>query len=284
MDNDLFTYEFEIFRLANIPCDLNEADDSEQQMTHESDDDMEYDPSNVEFTEWDVRSGQLVTAKMMHIVMEDNFENTNRDHKEREYNMEHEDEEMCELPDNQERSVCNIRRFKMVKYSFGENEEYVAVKENEYDDLTSTNTRDRNASFFLNFIHDLAGEKSTISKDEAPEVIITFLKRITVLLQSPVIIIRTDNGTEFKNQVLKVYFDSVGITHQMSSVRTPQQNGAVERRNRTLVEDARTMFIFSRAPLFLWAEAIATACFTQNRSIIHRRFNKTPYELINGRK
>nr|GFB56687.1 retrovirus-related Pol polyprotein from transposon TNT 1-94 [Tanacetum cinerariifolium] len=56
------------------------------------------------------------------------------------------------------------------------------------------------------------------SKDEAPEVIIKFLKRITVLLQSPVIIIRTDNGTEFKNQLLKVYFDSVGITHQMSSV------------------------------------------------------------------
>nr|GEW95800.1 retrovirus-related Pol polyprotein from transposon TNT 1-94 [Tanacetum cinerariifolium] len=70
----------------------------------------------------------------------------------------------------------------------------------------------------------------------------------------------------------------------MSSVRTPQQNGVVERRNQTLVEAARTMLIFSRAPLFLWIEAIASACFTQNRSIIHRRFNKTPYELINGRK
>nr|GFD25235.1 retrovirus-related Pol polyprotein from transposon TNT 1-94 [Tanacetum cinerariifolium] len=79
-------------------------------------------------------------------------------------------------------------------------------------------------------------------------------------------------------------FDSVGITHQMSSVRTPQQNRVVERRNWTLVEAARTMLIFSCAPLFLWAEAIATACFTQNCSIIHRRFNKTPYELINGRK
>nr|GEW10277.1 Gag-Pol polyprotein [Tanacetum cinerariifolium] len=53
---------------------------------------------------------------------------------------------------------------------------------------------------------------------------------------------------------------------------------------RTLVEAARTMLIFSRAPLFLWAKAIATACFTPNRSIIHRRFNKTPYELINERK
>ncbi|GJV71417.1 retrovirus-related pol polyprotein from transposon TNT 1-94 [Tanacetum coccineum] len=104
------------------------------------------------------------------------------------------------------------------------------------------------------------------SKDEAPEVIKTFLKRITVLLQSPVIIIRTDNGTEFKNQILKEYFDSVGISHQASSVRTPQQNGVVERRNRTLVEAARTMLIFSHAPLFLWAEAIATSCYTQNRS------------------
>nr|GEX08354.1 putative ribonuclease H-like domain-containing protein [Tanacetum cinerariifolium] len=84
--------------------------------------------------------------------------------------------------------------------------------------------------------------------------------------------------------VLKEYFDSVGISYQMSSIRTPQQNGVVEHKNRTLVEAARTMLIFSHAPLFLWAEAIATACFTQNRFIIHCHFNKTPYELINGRK
>ncbi|GJX37412.1 retrovirus-related pol polyprotein from transposon TNT 1-94 [Tanacetum coccineum] len=58
----------------------------------------------------------------------------------------------------------------------------------------------------------------------------------------------------------------------------------VDRENRTLVEAARTMLIFSRAPFFLWAEAIATACYTQNHSIIHRQFNKTPYELINGKK
>nr|GFC53407.1 integrase, catalytic region, zinc finger, CCHC-type, peptidase aspartic, catalytic [Tanacetum cinerariifolium] len=68
---------------------------------------------------------------------------------------------------------------------------------------------------------------------------------------SPVIIIRTNNNTEFKNHVLKDYFDSVGISHQMSSVRTPQKNGVVKRRNRTLVEAARTMLIFSRASLFL---------------------------------
>ncbi|GJY61908.1 retrovirus-related pol polyprotein from transposon TNT 1-94 [Tanacetum coccineum] len=67
------------------------------------------------------------------------------------------------------------------------------------------------------------------SKDEAPEEIKTFLKKITVLLQAPVIIVRTDNGTEFKNQVLQEYFKSVGISYQASSVCTPQQNGVLLR-------------------------------------------------------
>nr|GEZ26248.1 retrovirus-related Pol polyprotein from transposon TNT 1-94 [Tanacetum cinerariifolium] len=66
--------------------------------------------------------------------------------------------------------------------------------------------------------------------------------------------------------------------------RTPQQNGVVEKRNRTLVEAARTMLTFANLPSFLWAEAIATACFTQNRLIIDKCFDKTPYELINKRK
>nr|GFB56653.1 retrovirus-related Pol polyprotein from transposon TNT 1-94 [Tanacetum cinerariifolium] len=76
----------------------------------------------------------------------------------------------------------------------------------------------------------------------------------------------------------------VGITQQFSAARTPQQNGVVEKRNRTLVEAARTMLIFANLPSFLWAEAIATSCFTQNHSIIQKHFDKTPYELINKRK
>nr|GEV75434.1 hypothetical protein [Tanacetum cinerariifolium] len=95
--------------------------------------------------------------------------------------------------------------------------------------------------------------------------------------------VRTDNGTEFKNKTLAKFFDEVGITQFFYS-RTPQQNGVMERRNRTLVEAARTMLTFANLPLFLWAEAIATACFTQNRSIIHKRFDKNPYELMNKRK
>nr|GEZ98819.1 integrase, catalytic region, zinc finger, CCHC-type, peptidase aspartic, catalytic [Tanacetum cinerariifolium] len=130
----------------------------------------------------------------------------------------------------------------------------------------------------------MAHATPTKTKDETPEVIKNFLKKMYVRLQAPVIIVRTDNGMEFKNQVLKEYFDSVGITHETSAAKTPQQNRVVEYRNRTLVEAAITMLIFSHAPLFLWAEAIATACYTQNCSIIHQRFNKTPYELIQGRK
>nr|GEW24984.1 retrovirus-related Pol polyprotein from transposon TNT 1-94 [Tanacetum cinerariifolium] len=117
------------------------------------------------------------------------------------------------------------------------------------------------------------------SKDEAPEVIKTFLKRISILLQSPIIFIRTKNDTEFKNQVLKKYFDSVGISHQVSYVQTPQQNGVVERRNQTLVEAARAMLICSRATLFLWAEAIASAVYNRRKKKILETMNVSFDEL-----
>ncbi|GKE52709.1 integrase, catalytic region, zinc finger, CCHC-type containing protein, partial [Tanacetum coccineum] len=96
--------------------------------------------------------------------------------------------------------------------------------------------------------------------------------------------IRTDNGTEFVNKDLTEYYERVGIFYQKTVPRTPQQNGVVERRNRTLVEAAQTMLIFSKASMFLWAEAVATACYTQNRSLIHTRHNKTPYDLVHNKK
>nr|GFA71343.1 integrase, catalytic region, zinc finger, CCHC-type, peptidase aspartic, catalytic [Tanacetum cinerariifolium] len=75
----------------------------------------------------------------------------------------------------------------------------------------------------------------------------------------------------------------VGISHETSVARSPQHNGVVERRNRTLIEAAHTMLIYAQAPLFLWAEAVATACFTENRSIIRLRHGKTPYELLHSK-
>nr|GFB40125.1 hypothetical protein [Tanacetum cinerariifolium] len=101
-----------------------------------------------------------------------------------------------------------------------------------------------------------------------------------VRLNVPVRRIRTDNGTEFVNQTLRDYYEEVGISHETSVAHSPQQNGVVERRNHTLIEAARTMLIYAQDPLFLWAEAVATACFTQNRSIICLRHGKTPYELL----
>ncbi|GJV84989.1 retrovirus-related pol polyprotein from transposon TNT 1-94 [Tanacetum coccineum] len=121
-------------------------------------------------------------------------------------------------------------------------------------------------------------------KDETPEVVTKFLKQIQVGLNKIVRYIRTDNGTEFVNKDLTKYYERDGIFHQKTVPRTPQQNGVVERRNRTLVEAARTMLIFSKAPMFLWAEAVATACYTQNRSLIYTRHNKTPYELVHNKK
>nr|GEW83300.1 hypothetical protein [Tanacetum cinerariifolium] len=117
------------------------------------------------------------------------------------------------------------------------------------------------------------------SKDEAPDFIIKFLKMIKV----PVRRIRTDNGTEFVNQALREYYEEVGISHETLVARSPQQNGVVERRNCTLIEAARTMLIYAQALLFLWAEAVATACYTQNLSIIRLRHGKTPYELLHNK-
>ncbi|GKB44212.1 retrovirus-related pol polyprotein from transposon TNT 1-94 [Tanacetum coccineum] len=106
------------------------------------------------------------------------------------------------------------------------------------------------------------------SKDEAPDTIIKCIKNIQVRLNATARNVITDNGTEFVNQTLREFYENIGISHQTSVARTPPQNGVVERRNQTLVEVARTMLIFSKASLFQWAEAINTACYTQNCSLI----------------
>ncbi|GKE54765.1 integrase, catalytic region, zinc finger, CCHC-type containing protein [Tanacetum coccineum] len=118
------------------------------------------------------------------------------------------------------------------------------------------------------------------TKDEAPEAIIKCIKNIQVRLNATVRNVRTDNGTEFFNQTLHEFYENVGISHQTSISCTPYQNGIVERRNQTLVEAAHTMFIFSKALLFFWTEAINTACYTQNHSLIRLRYNKRTRKII----
>ncbi|GKE74322.1 retrovirus-related pol polyprotein from transposon TNT 1-94 [Tanacetum coccineum] len=120
-------------------------------------------------------------------------------------------------------------------------------------------------------------------KDEASDFIIKFLKMILLRLKAPVQRIRIDNGTKFVNQTLREYYEKVGISHETSVARSLQQNGVIERRNHMLIEAARTMLIYAKATLFLWAKVVATACYTQNRSIIRLRHGKTPYELLHDK-
>nr|GFB30758.1 retrovirus-related Pol polyprotein from transposon TNT 1-94 [Tanacetum cinerariifolium] len=91
-------------------------------------------------------------------------------------------------------------------------------------------------------------------KDETTEVLKEFLTMIQRNLQAPMITVRTDRGTKFLNKTLNAFFKEEGIEHRTSSARTPEQNGIVERRNRTLVEAARTMLSASKLPLFFWVE------------------------------
>nr|GEU70353.1 hypothetical protein [Tanacetum cinerariifolium] len=101
--------------------------------------------------------------------------------------------------------------------------------------------------------------------------------------KGPVRHIRIDNRTEFVNQTLRKYYEVVGISHETSVARSPQQNSVVERHNRMLIEAAHTMLIYDQALLFLWVEAVATACYSQNRSIIRLHHRKTPYELLHNK-
>nr|GEW68938.1 retrovirus-related Pol polyprotein from transposon TNT 1-94 [Tanacetum cinerariifolium] len=122
------------------------------------------------------------------------------------------------------------------------------------------------------------------SSYETPEVLIDFLRLVQRGLHAQVRTVRTNKGIEFLNKTLHAYFAAEGINHQTSVARTPEQNGVVKRRNRTLVEAARTMLSAAKVPLFFWAEAIATTCFTQNHSLVIPRHDKTPHHIINERK
>ncbi|GJZ86618.1 putative ribonuclease H-like domain-containing protein [Tanacetum coccineum] len=118
------------------------------------------------------------------------------------------------------------------------------------------------------------------TKDETSEILKNFIKEIENLVDKKVKIIRSDNGTEFKNKVMDDFCREKGIKREYSVARTPQQNGVAERRNRTLIEAARTMLADSKLPTTFWAEAVITACYVQNRVLVVKPHNKTPYELF----
>nr|GEV94341.1 retrovirus-related Pol polyprotein from transposon TNT 1-94 [Tanacetum cinerariifolium] len=104
------------------------------------------------------------------------------------------------------------------------------------------------------------------------------------LIDLRVKVIRCDSGTEFKNRVMNQFCEMKGIKREFSVARTPHQNKVAERKNRTLIEVARTMLADSKVPIIFWAEAVNTTCYVPNRVLVIRPHNKTPYEIFLGRK
>ncbi|GJT23692.1 putative ribonuclease H-like domain-containing protein [Tanacetum coccineum] len=137
----------------------------------------------------------------------------------------------------------------------------------------------------LHMLHmDLFGPtnvKSLMKKSYC--LVVTDDFKIENQLDHKVKVIRSDNGTEFKNSIMNQFCEIKGIKREFSVARTPQQNGVAERKNRTLIEAARTMLVDSKLPTTFWAEAVNTACYVLNRVLVIKPHNKTPYELIRGR-
>ncbi|GJT29516.1 putative ribonuclease H-like domain-containing protein [Tanacetum coccineum] len=126
--------------------------------------------------------------------------------------------------------------------------------------------------------------RASSTKNESSEILKNFIKEIENLVDKKVKIIRSDNGTEFKNKVMDDFCREKGIKREYSVAMTPQQNGMAERRNKTLIEAVRTMLADSKLPTTFWAEAVSTACYVQNRVLVVKPHNKTPYELFRGFK
>ncbi|GJZ00606.1 putative ribonuclease H-like domain-containing protein, partial [Tanacetum coccineum] len=122
------------------------------------------------------------------------------------------------------------------------------------------------------------------TKDETSSILQNFVRQIENLLSHRVKIMRSDNGTKFKNRDMLEFCGNKGIKQEYSNARTPRQNGVAERMNKTLIEAARTMLADSLLPTTFWEEAISTACYIFNKVRVTKLQNKTPYELLFGHK
>nr|GEW15185.1 hypothetical protein [Tanacetum cinerariifolium] len=132
----------------------------------------------------------------------------------------------------------------------------------------------------LHTLHmDLFGPTS----DETSGILKNFITEIENLKDLKVKIIRCDNEGESRNKEMNDFCSQKRIKREFINARTPQQNGVAERRNRTLIEAARTMLDDAKLSVTFWAEAVNTACYVQNRVLVNKSQNKTPYELFNGR-
>jgi len=125
------------------------------------------------------------------------------------------------------------------------------------------------------FVHD---------KSEVQGIVKKFIRRAQNEFELKIKNVRSDNGSEFRNTNVEEFLDEEGIKHEFSAPYTHQQNGIMERKNRKLIEAARTMLDEYKTPDIFWAEAINTVCHAINHLYIHKYLGKTPYEIITGNK
>ncbi|KAH9743819.1 hypothetical protein KPL70_003436 [Citrus sinensis] len=139
-------------------------------------------------------------------------------------------------------------------------------------------------SFGDNSKGKIIGIGNVANKDDAIDAFQIFYKKVQNEKGYSIACIRSDHGGEFENHAFENFCNDFGIEHQFSSPRTPQQNGVVERKNRSIQEIAKTMLNENSLPKYFWAEAVNTACYVLNRVLIRPNLNKTPYELWKDRK
>ena len=121
-------------------------------------------------------------------------------------------------------------------------------------------------------------------KDDTFKNFVFLFAKVQNLLGLNIVKIRNDSGSKFKFCDFSKFCDHNEITHEFSIARTPQQNGVVERKNKTFQEITRTMLSECNLPKYFWAEAINTACYTMNRVLLSPILNKISYELMFDKK
>nr|GEW64190.1 hypothetical protein [Tanacetum cinerariifolium] len=161
---------------------------------------------------------------------------------------------------------------------------------NTHKSMSPRNGKQHKASYKTKLVHSVTKSLYTLhmylfgpTSDETSAILRNFITEIENLKELKVKIIRSDNRGEFRNKEMNDFCSRKWIKREFSNARTPQQNGVAKRKNRTLIEVARTMLADAKLPVTFWAKVVNTACYVQNRVLVNKSQNKTPYELFNGR-
>nr|GEU92394.1 retrovirus-related Pol polyprotein from transposon TNT 1-94 [Tanacetum cinerariifolium] len=185
--------------------------------------------------------------------------------------------------------VIQIRR-EILAESSQSNESLIKVKCNTYGNTVHSTSNHNEFDHFKKETHQgahLVPRQWMLEEYDWCQELSAQICRVTRMVENQndvkVNQIRSDNGTEFRNHELESYCDEKGISQNFSSPYTPKQNGVAKRKNKTLIEAARTMLNGSVLSKHFWTDAVRIACYTQNRSIIVKRHDKTPYEIFKER-